>query len=218
MDNTDARVSTPNPSGLTDMSLLLQSRFRTDMASRLRACLNHHRSGPNPAYSDLLVESGIGAGDLPESTEELNRLPLTDKDFLKQGHFPEHPNGPIYKVVSTSGSTQTAVAIPHNFAMSQATLFDNFLRLMALNRIQDFGRFYGIGHWVPGETASGSFITFDFIIADAMFDTRHRKTKLKLHGDDGTRGCNVAAMFYCLNLKPDRNTVIANITFLELRK
>lgn len=163
MEGATARSHMPLYPPLTDMSLLLQPRFRGDVGPRLRACLRHHWYGPNPSYRELLQLANFKDDDLPEDTEDLSRLPLTDKDFLRQGNFPEHPNGPIYKVVSTSGSTQTAVAIPHNFTMSHSTLFENFLRLMALNDINDFGRFYGIGHWIPGETSSGSFITFDFM-------------------------------------------------------
>jgi phenylacetate-coenzyme A ligase PaaK-like adenylate-forming protein len=130
-----------------------------ETSDRLVACLLHHLRGPNTAWRDVVRVHGIIEANLPRTPSELARIPLVTRGFLREGHYGERPNAPVCHLVSTSGSTHTAVQIAHNVEMSRATLFDNFLRLLALNGAEEILPFYGIGHWGSDEV-TGSRITF----------------------------------------------------------
>lgn len=131
-------------------------------SARLTALLAHHWRGNNPAWQQCVASHGLSEAQLPRSAGELGRLPLMTRDLLRAGGFAERPNAAAFQCVSTSGSTQSAVRMAHNFEMSRATLFDNFLRLFVLNGIADPFPFYGISHRFEG-SVSGSQTTMRFM-------------------------------------------------------
>jgi phenylacetate-coenzyme A ligase PaaK-like adenylate-forming protein len=149
-------------SAVARRSACTSEELAREASDRLVACLLHHLRGANPAWRDVVRVHGIGEANLPRTAAELARIPLVTRSFLREGRFNERPNAPIFHVVSTSGSTHTAVQIAHNVEMSRATLFDNFLRLLALNGAKEILPFYGIGHWGNDEI-TGSRITFTFM-------------------------------------------------------
>lgn len=137
-------------------------RARLHCGSKFVRLLRHHVLAPNPAYRRLIRRSGVTVPVNPE-IDLLPSLPLTDKAFLRDSGYATQPAAEVFRVVATSGSTQSAVRVPHNYEMSRATLGDNFLRLFRLNDIALRGTVYGVGHWEPGEENTGSYLTFHFM-------------------------------------------------------
>lgn len=131
-------------------------------SQRLRALLAHHWKGANPAWRLLVESQGLDEAALPRSVHELSRLPLMTREHLRSGDFAERPNAAVFQTVSTSGSTQSSVRVPHNLEMSRATLFDNFLRLFALNQVAQLFPFYGLAHLFEGYV-TGSQLTMTFM-------------------------------------------------------
>lgn len=136
--------------------------LKEQTSARLSACLAHHWNGANPTWRVLVERHGVRKAQLPRTAEELTRLPLMTRSALRDGNFSERPNAAVFRCVCTSGSTHSAVRVPHSLEMSRATLFDNFLRMFAINGVTDLFPFYGVVHRFD-ESLSGSQTTMTFM-------------------------------------------------------
>lgn len=107
----------------------------------------------------------------PKSFEDLERLPITDKSFLREADYASrHSADPGMTVVSTSGSTSTAVPIPHNDECLTTGLGDNFGRAFIAAGVRLPSRPWLIGHWHEGHddpsvAITGSFLSMAWLAA-----------------------------------------------------
>ena len=56
-----------------------------DATGRLSDLIKHHWNGRNRSYRDFLLAAGLDPRDLRAIATDLQRLPLTDKEFLRRG-------------------------------------------------------------------------------------------------------------------------------------
>jgi phenylacetate-coenzyme A ligase PaaK-like adenylate-forming protein len=140
---------------LDDINKMSLDEFISMRNDKFRKMLLHHYNNPyNPAYRNLLKEHGIESeGDLPKSVDEINKLPIIDKEFLQQGDFANQPTVPkneIYKIVETSGSTNQPKLIPHSLKGDLRLYGELITRSCVMNYFDLEGEGYWITHWIPG--------------------------------------------------------------------
>ncbi len=131
--------------------------------NQLNSIVEHHRSTDGP-YRDLLHSSGI-ADDWPlMSISDMERLPMTDKEFLRENSFPTAIRSvePVV-VVSTSGTTSSAAPVPHTRSSLDAGLGDNFGRALLIGGAGLPAKPWLVGHWDADATDRSVSLTGSYL-------------------------------------------------------
>jgi phenylacetate-coenzyme A ligase PaaK-like adenylate-forming protein len=135
---------------------------------RVLAVVSHHRRVDGP-YSRLLAEADIPEHWRPNDLADLAAIPPIDKQFLRTGGFAQRPavDAPV-TVVSTSGTTSDAVAVPHTADSLRAGLGDNFGRAFVAAGVGFPQRPWLVGHWEESAReanvrVSGSYISMTWL-------------------------------------------------------
>ena len=151
-------------SGMQQVTISAPEAIESWQLQKLQRVIGHHTAQDN-SYSRHLRDHGIQQNWLPQSTTDLTMLPTIDKEFLRDGQFDENPaSGSDFTIVSTSGSTSVAAAIPHNEESLRVGLGENFARALIAGGIDGDERHWMMGHWEVSEQgtspgATGSFLS-----------------------------------------------------------
>jgi len=143
-------------SELDSINTMSLDEFNAMRNERFRKMLLHHYNNPyNSAYMEFLREHGIeGEEDLPRSVEEIGRLPMTDKEFLRKGGFAKKPCVPkeeISKNIQTTGSTDTPLFIPHSYKAGNRLYGELLVRSMIINGFDLTARHYWVMHYTKDQ-------------------------------------------------------------------
>jgi phenylacetate-coenzyme A ligase PaaK-like adenylate-forming protein len=134
-----------------------------DMQRRVERIVQYHLCDTrNGGYRLLLREAGLRVKDT-----EFNvwpRLPVVDKSFLLSCEYAARPavDGPVL-LTETSGSTSSAVAVPHTPRSIRLILGENFLRALLMSGLRLQDRCWGIEHRLYAGHLSGSHLSFDWL-------------------------------------------------------
>lgn len=123
---------------------------------RFRKMILHHYENPyNGAYRELLSKYGIkNKSQLPKNLNELQKLPITEKDFLMQGDYDKTPGlheVHIYKRLGTSGTTGKPLIVPHSNDFALENMTKLIIRAQLINNFRLDEKGYFIAHYYPGK-------------------------------------------------------------------
>lgn len=160
---------------IADLATQSPEQLRRSLHQRACALLLHHvRHSRNPAYRDLINETGLDptAVDPTDPTAldptglDWQRVPVIDKQWLASAGYHRQPAvaGPTL-IVSTSGSTAAQVLVPVTPECANRGLGDNFLRTLAMSGVGPDQRHWGIEHRPPGadQGVTGSSISMQWL-------------------------------------------------------
>jgi phenylacetate-coenzyme A ligase PaaK-like adenylate-forming protein len=108
-----------------EVESLLQAPAATFAAKRnrrFRCLLEHHvHNARNTAYTELWQSHGLDPHDVPTDLAEVERLPLVDRQFLKEADYAGHPAVPDERVANRVATSGTTTGVPLTFPISLAT-------------------------------------------------------------------------------------------------
>jgi phenylacetate-CoA ligase len=137
---------------LDSINRMSLDEFVSMQNDKFHAILLHHYNNPyNPAYRNLLKEHGIESeGDLPKTTDEINKLPLVDRIFLRQGNFDKVPcvaEAEIYKIIQTSGSTDNPLLFPYSYKSVKRLHGEFLVRSLIISNLDTDALHYWVTHY-----------------------------------------------------------------------
>jgi len=155
----------------SELLFLLQSsadEFAAERNRRFPRLLEHHLcNGRNTAYAQLWRSHGLDPlDDMPIDIAEVERLPLVDRQFLREADYAGHPAIPDELVGSWVRTSGTTSGVPLSFPVSFATrkriypelLMRSFVLIGASNVLLDHS--YHIAHFSNNEIKNGTEILF----------------------------------------------------------
>ncbi len=141
--------------------------FAAERNRRFRRLLEHHvHNMRNTAYTELWQSHGLDPHDVPTDLAEVERLPLVDRQFLKEADYAGHPAVTDERVANRVATSGTTTGVPLTFPISFATrkrIYPELLvRSFALSRAGDvlLDPSYLIAHFSPREIKTGTSIAF----------------------------------------------------------
>lgn len=153
---------------LESLSQTPADAFAAERNRRFRRLLEHHvRNGRNTAYANLWRQHGLDPlGDMPTDLAEVERLPLVDRQFLREADYASHPAVPGELVANRVRTSGTTTGVPLSFPVSLATrkriypelLMRSFVLIGAGDVLLDHS--YHIAHFSNNEIKTGTEILF----------------------------------------------------------
>lgn len=142
--------------------------FAAERNRRFHRLLEHHvHNRLNAAYADLWRLHGLDPlRDLPDGLAEVERLPLVDRQFLKDANCAEQPAVPDTWVANQVRTSGTTTGVPLGFPVSFETrkriypelLIRSFILMGAGDVLLDHS--YHIAHFSTNEFKTGTEILF----------------------------------------------------------
>lgn len=135
------------------------SEYTAWSTNKCNKIIEHHLNASNRSYRQLCDESTI-----IHHESKWRDHPIVDKAFIKRSDYAQSPahSGRVV-LTSTSGTTSTAITIPHTTRSIRSGLGDNFLRALLLGGASDLDRHWGIEHRVGGGVATGSQLSMQWL-------------------------------------------------------
>jgi phenylacetate-CoA ligase len=169
---------------LGSLSRASADAFAAERNRRFRRLLEHHlHTMRNTAYAELWRRHGLDPlRDAPVDLADVERLPLVDRQFLKEADYAGRPAVPetwVANRVATSGTTTgVPLTFPISFATRQRIYPELLIRCFLLIGAGDvlLGHSYHIAHYEQGarfssgETRTGAAMTGTSI----LFSETHR--------------------------------------------
>ena len=142
--------------------------FAAERNRRFRRLLEHHvHNGRNTAYANLWRRHGLDPlGDVPTDLAEVERLPLVDRQFLREADYAGRPAVPVELVANLVRTSGTTSGVPLSFPVSLSTrrrIYPELLmRSFALSGAGDvlLDHSYHIAHYSLSDIKTGTEILF----------------------------------------------------------
>jgi phenylacetate-coenzyme A ligase PaaK-like adenylate-forming protein len=142
--------------------------FADQRNRRFHRLLKHHVSShDNTAYAERLRSHGLDPmHDLPADVTDVERLPLVDREFLREADYAVHPAVPTVWIADHVRTSGTTTGMPLSFPMSFATrrriypelLIRSFALIGAGDVLLDHS--YHIAHFSTDGAKTGTEILF----------------------------------------------------------
>ena len=120
---SDREVITKAYRELVSLSQTSADEFAAERNRRFRRLLEHHvHNVRNTAYAELWRSHGLDPlGEVPTDIAEVERLPLVDRQFLREADYAGHPAVPDEWVANRVRTSGTTSGVPLSFPVSLAT-------------------------------------------------------------------------------------------------